>query len=99
MSSHPVNENNSYPHNYSCPYQQKPMEFGDQGGHRGHGTSVNWNLNCQQPSSVSVAQIIDMAISAEYESSPQQALTVLSDREQSKLQELYIASRALAETI
>ena len=33
---------------------------------------------------LSVAQIIDMAISAEYESSPQQTLTVLSDREQSK---------------
>jgi len=96
LSTHPINENNTYPQNYSCPFQHKTMEYG---GHGHDANTGNWTYNCQQPSTISVAQIIDMAISAEYESSPQQTLTVLSDREQSKLQELYIASRALAETI
>ena len=37
----------------------------------------------------SVAQIIDMAISAEYETSPHPVLSVLNDREQSKLVKKY----------
>ena len=40
-----------------------------------------------------------MAISAEYEAFQGPPLSSLNDREQAKLQELFIASRALAETI
>ena len=47
----------------------------------------------------SIGEIINMAISAEYETSQAPPLSSLNDREQSKLQELFIASRALAETI
>lgn len=49
--------------------------------------------------SFSIGEIVNMAISAEYEAFQGPPLSSLNDREQSKLQELFIASRALAETI
>ena len=49
--------------------------------------------------SFSIGEIVNMAISAEYEAFRGPPLSSLNDREQSKLQELFIASRALAETI
>lgn len=40
-----------------------------------------------------------MAIASEYEMMPGPPLAILNDREQSRLHELFVASRSLAETI
>ena len=57
---------------------------------------MNYGISC---TIFSIGEIVNMAISAEYEAFQGPPLSTLNDREQSKLQELFIASRALAETI
>ena len=47
----------------------------------------------------SLSEIIKMAIASEYEMMPGPPLAILNDREQSRLHELFVASRSLAETI